>query len=468
MSDDIINLEEERRRKADAQHVAEAAKRDARIITQDGVATIFAKHYAERLRYCHSTGSWFEFDGFLWRRDEKNRAFEFVRQIARELTEGKEHKEMKEFRKTAFAAGVEKFSQGDPALAVTADYWDRDPYLLGTPGGTVDLRSGILRPGDPADGITKATAATPSDHTDCPVWLGFLREATGGDVAMVRFLQQWAGYCLTGDTREHAILFVHGPGGNGKSVFLNTLTGIMGEYATTAPSDIFTISIGDRHPTELAMLRGARLVAASETEQGKAWAEIRIKALTGGDEVSARFMRCDYFKFRPAFKLTIIGNHQPTLENVDAAVRRRFNVLPFTFCPDKPDHQLEEKLRDEWPEIFRWVIKGCLDWQQNGLARPERMLAATEEYFSNQDLLGQWLATCCDVRPGNDLMLETTTELYRSWSSFAKQAGAKPDTEKNFVGKLENRRFENRTLKRFRTKRARGFEGISLKVWGEA
>jgi len=172
--------------------------------------------------------------------------------------------------------------------------------LLGTPGGTVDLRTGIIKPGDPADGITKATAVAPSDHTDCPVRDLFLREATGGDRDMMRFLQHWAGYCLTSDTCEHALVFAHGPGGNGKSVFLN-ITGIMADYATPAPSDTFTVSIGERHPTEIAGLRGARLVSASETEQGRTWAETRIKTITGGDTVKARFMRCDYFSFRPAF-----------------------------------------------------------------------------------------------------------------------------------------------------------------------
>ena len=227
-----------------------------------------------------------------------------------------------------------------------------------------------MKPGDPADGITKTTAIAPSDHTDCPVWDLFLRETTGGDRDMVRFLQQWAGYCLTGDTCEHALVFAHGPGGNGKSVFLNTITGIMADYSTPAPSDTFTVSIGDRHPTELAALHGARLVAASETEHGRTWAETRIKQLTGGDEIAARYMRGDFFRFRPSFKLTIIGNHRPKLENVDAAVRRRFNIVPFTHRPERPDHQLEEKLREEWPEILRWMIKGALDWQAKSLLRP--------------------------------------------------------------------------------------------------
>jgi putative DNA primase/helicase len=464
MSDEnVVSFEEEARRKADMRTVTEEAKRDQRVITQDGIAGIFAKRYADRLRYCHSARSWFEFDGARWRRDEVNRAFEFVRQIAREISEGKEHKELKEFRKTAFAAGVEKFSQSDPAFARTADYWDRDPYLLGTPGGTVDLRTGVMSPGDPSDGITKSTAVAPSGHTDCPEWDRFLRETTGGDRDMVRFLQQWSGYCLTGDIREHALLFAHGPGGNGKSVFLNTLTGIMADYSTPAPSDTFTVSIGDRHPTELAALCGARLVAASETEHGRTWAETRIKQLTGGDEVAARYMRGDFFRFRPSFKLTIIGNHRPKLENVDAAVRRRFNIVPFTHKPEHPDHQLEDKLREEWPEILRWMIRGCLDWQKHGLIRPARVLSATEDYFSDQDLLGQWLASCCDVEPGNDRMMETSTALHQSWSAFAKQAGEKPETQKAFVGNLEKR-----VPDRYKNMKGRGFKGIRLKAGHDA
>ena len=146
---------------------------------------------------------------------------------------------------------------------------------------------------------------------------------------MMRFLQQIVGYCLTGDTREHALFFIYGPGGNGKSVFLNTVSAIIGDYATTAAMDTFVASKSDRHPTDLAGLRGARLVAASETEEGRAWAEAKIKAITGGDPISARFMRQDFFTYRPQFKLVIVGNHKPVLKNVDDAAERRFNIIPF-------------------------------------------------------------------------------------------------------------------------------------------
>jgi putative DNA primase/helicase len=206
--------------------------------------------------------------------------------------------------------------------------------LLGTPGGTVDLRTGELRTSRLEDCITKMTSVAPLDEP-CPRWIQFLNEATGKDADLIEFLQQWCGYGLTGLTREHALVFVYGAGGNGKSVFLNVVQTIMKDYAITAAMDTFTASKFDKHSTDLAMLQGARLVTASETEEGRAWAEARIKQMTGGDAITARFMRQDNFTFTPQFKLTIIGNHQPVLHNVDDAAKRRFNIVPFLLKPAK-------------------------------------------------------------------------------------------------------------------------------------
>ena len=264
-----------------------------------------------------------------------------------------------------------------------------------------------MRQPDPADGITRQTAVSPSFDA-APVWENFLREATNGDVEMIRFLKQWCGYSLTGDTREHALLFVYGPGGNGKSVFLNTVAGILGDYATTAGMDTFAATRSDRHPTDLAALRGARFVSASETEEGRAWAEARIKAMTGGDLISARFMRRDFFTYKPQFKLTIVGNHKPVLRNVDEAARRRFNIVPFEYMPASPDLALEERLKAEWPAILGWMIEGCADWHKNGLLRPERVAAATAAYFGEQDIFGHWLEDECIAEPGNQHRWEPT------------------------------------------------------------
>ncbi|MBA3516556.1 MAG: DNA primase, partial [Rhizobiales bacterium] len=162
--------------------------------------------------------------------------------------------------KTDFAGGVERFCRSDRTFAVTSADWDRDALLLGTAEGSVDLRTGNLRAANPADRITNVAGVAPAPVAKCPLWLAFLDQTTGSDTQLIRFLQQWCGYCLTGDTREHALVFVYGPGGNGKSVFLNTVTGILADYATVAAMDTFAASPTDRHPTDLAMLRGARLV----------------------------------------------------------------------------------------------------------------------------------------------------------------------------------------------------------------
>lgn len=438
--------------------IAEVETIEAGTISQDALARIFANRYVNRLRYCHSTGAWFEWSGAHWEQDTKERAFDFVRCLAREMTEGSTPREVREVRKANYASGVERFAQGDRALAVSMRDWDADPFLLGTPGGTVDLRTGRLLPADPRAGITKLTSVTPADRAECPRWLQFLDEATGKDQALIRFLQQWGGYCLTGDTREHALFFGYGPGGNGKSVLVGVLSGILKDYAVTAAMDTFTASRGDKHPTELAMLRGARLALASETEEGKAWAEARIKSITGGDAVSARFMRQDFFTYQPAFKLLIIGNHKPVLRNVDDAARRRFNIVPFTRKPVTPDRTLEQKLKAEWPGILRWLIDGCLDWQANGLVRPESVTAATEAYFTDQDLFGQWLEEECDVEPGNTHKWATTTELFASWSDYAKAAGETAGGMRSFRDMLIRRDVEPA-----RIMSGRGFRGIQIR-----
>ncbi|WP_018263402.1 phage/plasmid primase, P4 family [Methylobacterium sp. WSM2598] len=428
------------------------------IVTEDSAACEFAALYGDRLRFCHDTGSWYAWTGAAWRPNRVGVAFHWARETARRLIAKKNEKTRFIASRTTFAAGVERFCRSDPVFAVTAEGWDPDPWLLGTPGGTVDLRTGRLRVADSRERITKLTAVAPAATPDCPMWLAFLNQATGGDVGLIRFLRQWAGYCLTGLTREHALVFVYGPGGNGKSVFLNVLTGILAEYAKTAAIDTFTASKGDKHPTDMAMLRGARLVTASETEEDKAWAEAKIKQLTGGDPVTARFMRQDFFTFQPAFKLTIVGNHQPMLRNVDDAARRRFNIVPFTRKPERPDPQLEEKLKAEWPAILRWMVKGCLDWQHNGLVRPVSVAAATEAYFIEQDLLGQWLAEQCIVRPGDPHCWDRIADLYASWSNYARAAGDEPGTVKAFGPAMRRRGFQDK-----RTAHAKGLMGVRLR-----
>jgi putative DNA primase/helicase len=415
---------------------------DTPAITQDGVAQLFSARYEGELLFCHDTGTWFRWAGTHWRKDTTDHVFQVIREVAREATEVSSSKVQKEARKVTFVSGVERFARGDPAFAVTTDAWDRDPSLLGTPGGTVDLRTGRLRPADPGDRITRLTAVAPAETVDCPQWLNFLNQATGGDKELIRSLRQWCGYALTGDISEHAFVFIYGPGGNGKSVFLNTLTGILADYAATAPMDTFTASNAGRHPTDLAMLRGARLVTASETEEGNSWAESRLKHITGGDPISARFMHQNFFTYMPQFKLMIIGNHKPPLRNIDEAIKRRLNIVPFTHKPAAPDRDLEAKLKREWPAILRWMIEGCLDWRASGLVPCNRIVTETTSYFDDQDLLGQWLEEACDAELGNRYKSDTVADLFQSWSAYATAAGEKAGSIKTFSEALQRKGFE--------------------------
>jgi putative DNA primase/helicase len=433
----------------------QAEKRE--IITEDAAALSFAERHRDQLRFDHDMGKWFVWTGNYWRRERTKLAFAWARELARELAQNHALKGRVVCGKTAFAAGVERFAQADRAFAVTADLWDRHPYLLGCPDGTVDLYRGEMRAPAAEDFITKVTAVSPAALADCLLWRRFLHEASGGDVELVEYLQRFCGYLLTGDTREHALLFVYGPGGNGKTVFLNTVAAILGDYACVAAMETFTYSANDRHPTDLAMLRGARLVCATETEEGRAWAESRIKQLTGGDPISARFMRQDFFTYVPVFKLVFIGNHKPGLRNVDDAVRRRFNIVPFEHKPPTPDKGLEDKLRAEWPQILRWMIDGCLAWQKHGLARPAIVAEATEQYFAEQDVIRTWVAECCET--GHKAYSETSANLFKSWSAYALDSGEKPGSRKWFCQALENLGFP-----RTRNEHGRRHDGIRLKL----
>ena len=410
----------------------------------------------DEIRYDHARAKWFIWTGNHWQEDQKNSVFELTRLFVRNLANHVEGRAREALGRLGFAEKVERGARSDKRLAVTSAEWDSAPFKLATPGGTVDLKTGMLSPADPHDLLTKTTAVEPASRADCPRFLAFLDQATGGDKELIRFLQQFCGYSLTGEIREHALVFVCGPGGNGKSVFANTVGGILKDYAVVAPMDALVATNAVRHETELAMLRGARLVSASETEVGAAWAEAQIKKLTGGDPITARFMHRDYFTFQPAFKLLVIGNHAPSIRTVDEAMRRRMNVVEFTRTPPVPDLMLESKLRTEWPAILRWMLDGCLDWQDAGLVRPPSVVRASAEYLASQDVFGQWLDNSCEIGSSKRA---TGESLRASWRAYADKSGENPGNSNRFADSMQRRGF---TLKRG-TGGVRYYAGLSLK-----
>jgi putative DNA primase/helicase len=234
---------------------------------------------------------------------------------------------------------------------------------------------------------------------------------------MQSFLQRMFGYCLTGSVIEHALFFLYGPGGNGKSTILETGRAILGDYSRSAPSGMCMSTSFDRHPTDVAGLRGTRMAITTEIDEGRAWDTTRIKGLTGGDAISARFMRQDYFDFDPKFKLLISGNDQPRLSRVDDAIRRRFNVLPFRVRITDPDPEFREKLRPEWPGILACMIQGCLSWQEHGLSAPALVTSATADYLESQDTTGRWIAEECELKPGTETPVGELFQSFTQWCS---------------------------------------------------
>lgn len=432
---------------------------DCVLDSEDGLALRFTQHYHADWRYVAAWGQWLMWDGQRWRREDTLAATDLIRQVCRQSAlQADSPRIAARLSNSSTVAGVERLVRVDRRHAGTTDEWDADAWLLNTPGGVVDLRTGNLRPHQRSERMTKLARATPRSGAACPIWQQFIAQVTQGDAQMQSYLQRMFGYCLTGLTSEHALFFLYGTGANGKSVFVNTLFTILGDYAANAPMDTFMETRGDRHPTDLAGLRGSRFVGATETEQGRRWNESKIKEITGGDPVTARFMRQDFFTYVPQFKLVIAGNHKPAIRNIDEAMRRRLHLIPFTITvpPEKRDKHLQAKLLAEADGILAWGIEGCLQWQAQGLKPPQAVVEATQDYFGDEDALGRWMEERCTLSKAATAL---SAELFGDWRRWAEASGEFVGSQKRFADLLLTR-----GLSKWRNSMGlRGFRGLSLK-----
>jgi putative DNA primase/helicase len=399
-------------------------------------------------------GKWYLWDGAVWLIDDTLSVYDKIRELCRAAAGKVPDKERKALQKAQTVASVERLTRSDRRHAATVDQWDKNDWLLNTPGGVVNLKTGEIKEHNPFDYCTKITSVAP--ERGCVSWLKFLDEITASNDDLVSFLQRMTGYALTGSIKEHALFFLYGTGSNGKGTFLNIIHGILQEYAAVAGMDVFTESKHDRHPTELAALMGARLVIAQETDEGKQWAEAKIKALTGGDAITARFMRQDFFTFEPKFKLLIAGNHKPKLRNVDEAMMRRLHLVPFTVTipAEKRDPDLAGKLSLEAAGILQWLIDGCVAYQREGLNPPKCVIDATAEYFSAEDLFQQWIEDECEAQNWG-----ATKALYKSWCDYAEAAGEKPGNKNMLSERLQRAGYKLKMAPGGH----RGYAGISAK-----
>ena len=454
MAENVVDLDE--RRSAE-----QAAKELVPVLSEDHIALEFVSRHSDSVRFDCTARKWHTWSTNRWKRDDTAVAFSWTRSLVRTMASDQSAADRRRLGSKKFSDGVEGLARTDQRIAVTHDHWDQNVEVIGTPTGIVDLRTGGFFDPNPNEFITRSVAVDPDIATDCLRWLQFVNQITGGDETLKRFLQQRAGYCMTGMTSEQKLVFIYGLGGGGKSTFATTLQRIMNDYAISASMETFTDAKFSQHPEELARLDGMRMVVASETEAGHKWRENRVKQLTGGDKITARYMRENSFDYYPQFKLTFLGNHAPAIASLDSAIKRRFLVVPFTHKPEEPDPHLDEKLAQEMPGILRWMINGAVDWYTHGLILPKAVTEATTRYFDNQDVVGQWMEECCDVDPKNAHLMEKTMALFASWSSFAQAHGEMIGTTAMFKDNLAKRGIKSEQIKALGTK---GCRGIRLKL----
>ena len=431
--------------------------------TEEELAGLFTVGYAIDLKYVAALGKWLWWDGARWLIEKTLLALDLARSVCRGQAKLLQKEKQSEKDKLAAAiasaatvAAVVRMASADRRHALTPEQLDTDPFLLNTPGGTVDMRTGKIQAHRREDLLTKVTAVTPDHEADAPTFWRFLDAITCGRQALQDFLQRVFGMCLTGDTRDHVLLFFLGSGANGKSTLLDLMLHVMGDYARQILSELLLEQRGESHPTGLANLMGVRLAVASELAEGQAWNEARIKSLTGDERISARFMRQDFFEFRRTHKLIVSGNHKPTLRSIDDAVRRRLLLVPFDahFAGDQVDRDMPAKLRAEAPAILAWAVRGALAWQSGGLCPPAEVTDATEDYLLAQDTLGEWIAQACDT---SDHEAETpSSELYTAFHRWKERRGERAPSTVRFSSQLQAR---------FRKERRSGivrFQGIRL------
>ena len=426
-------------------------------LSEDAIALLFAEQNSN-YRWIESWGKWYVWTGQVWELDHVLGVYDMVRQLLRPIAKNADKKDARNLKKANTVAAIERLARSDRKLIATHDQWDKDTWLLNTQGGIVDLLKGTINNHEPTKYMTRITQCSP--RNDCPRWLQFLSEVSNNDQALVSFLQRVIGYCLSGSVKEHALFFLYGTGRNGKGVFLNTLDAMLGEYAGVASIETLMEARGDRHPTELAMLQGKRLVIAQEVDEGGRWAESKIKMLTGGDPITARYMRQDFFTFDPQFKLVIAGNHKPAFRNIDEALRARLHLIPFTVTipKDKRDPDLQTKLEDEWGGILQWAIDGAIAYQKEGLNPPDVVNDATSAYFEDEDIFKQWIEECCNV---GAQYWDSPTRLFHSWRQFAQSANFDVGDNKKLKSRLEGSGY---TQCKSRAKGGRFFAGIQARL----
>lgn len=445
---------------------------DEHHLTDVGNAGRFIAACGDGFRYCYAWSAWLAWDGARWRRDAGDLAALAAKDTARAIyAEAAQARGEAQRKHLAKWAGYSESEPGirrmlalaQPDLAIRPDQLDADPWLLNCPNGTLELRTGYLRPHRREDFLTKLTAAPYEPAARSPVWDSFLEGALPDEGAR-DYAQRFAGYCLTGSTREEVFVFCRGPAGGGKSTFTEGLRRTWGDYATSADFTVFLTKKPSDGPREdIARLAGARLVTSVETRDGQRLAEGLVKLLTGGDTVAARRLYERTFEFVPQFKILLASNYRPHARADDDGLWRRLRELPF------PTARLKREERDDsvktaiidpaqtGPAILAWAVEGCARWLAEGLGEPEAVMTATDAYRKSQEPLADFIEDCCDLAAAYSIGAQTLREAYEGW---CRSDGIKQPV----YGKRWGEALESAGCERQVTKHGKFWLGIRLRL----
>lgn len=438
--------------------------------TDYGNAERLVHRHGEKIRYCAETGKWYIWCGNHWRPDNtrgvtraaKDTMRELLR-IALRMPKDKKHEAdelIKYARRSehhARLAAMVKLAESERPVVVRSEDLDADPWALNVRNGTIDLRTGTLHPHDPAELHTKLAPVTYDPDADCPVFDRFLAETTCGSAGLTSYLLQTLGMCLTGIVREQILPVWYGQGANGKSTLIDLMLHIMGDYAGLAAPELLVAKRWSEHPTEIADLQGKRLVVASETERNQRLRVQFVKAVTGDAKLKARFMRQDFFEFERQFKLILVTNNKPVVDEQSHAIWRRLKLVPFSYIvPDsQQDAGLLGKLTAEAPGILARLVKGCRDWDQNGLIQPEEVGAATEEYRAESNWLDRFIEECLHFAP---YVWCPSKKLADTLDEWCRENGI----EHAAINDVHDRLRQHHDCKSKKYQGARGWTGVSI------
>ncbi len=426
----------------------------------------FARGHRLNVRYNYPSKKWYVFDGRRWLEDNTGEVYRLAKQTAINILIEAAHTPDEDRRKSlakwaSVSEGDSKLRamlhQAESELPIKLEVFDADPMLFNCANGTIDLRTGQLRPHRREDMLTKLSPVTYDAEAQPVRWLAFLDRIFEGDEQLIKFIQKSIGYSLTGNTSEQCLFICHGVGANGKSVLMRTISAILADYGQQIRTETLMVKSYQTVNNDIAALRGARFVSAIETDDGQKLAESIVKQLTGGDAVRARFLFQESFEFTPQFKIWLAANHRPEVKENGHAIWRRIRLVPFNVIIPKAEQNLEFfecELQDELPGILAWAVEGCRLWQREGLNEPEAVTKATAEYREEMDVLADFLSERCVT---GENYQATTTELYNAYETWCLDNGEKAESARWLNGQLRNRGFEPG-----RSRSSRFWKGIGL------